>query len=198
MICTRDFATRENHWQITSLVTKKLLFTITYALFFIYIQHYCLDVIEEITSIFHSSQLNYATNARNQTLSCVTTGSEWYTLHANHYLHFSEIQWFIHAHFLVYIIDLGRSFLHSSVQIVWSLVTELGNLRPVTYCSYVHDANKPLLFLSLYHVDHSPFFKVVNDISRHVSVFSTVSYYVFYRLYRATGVATILTIPLYT
>ena len=75
MICTRDFATRENHWQITSLVTKKLLFTITHALFFIYIQHYCLDFIEEITSIFHSSRLNYATNARNQTLVC--NNGEW-------------------------------------------------------------------------------------------------------------------------
>ena len=36
MIFTRDFATRENHWQITPLVTKKSLFTVTHALFFIY------------------------------------------------------------------------------------------------------------------------------------------------------------------
>ena len=36
MIFTRDFVTRENHCQITSLVTKKLLFTVTHALFFIY------------------------------------------------------------------------------------------------------------------------------------------------------------------
>ena len=35
MIFTRDFVTRENHWQITPLVTKKSLFTITHALFFI-------------------------------------------------------------------------------------------------------------------------------------------------------------------
>ena len=35
MIFTRDFVTRENHWQITSLVTKKSLFTVTHALFFI-------------------------------------------------------------------------------------------------------------------------------------------------------------------
>ena len=37
MIFTRDFVTRENHWQITSLVNKKPLFTITLALFFIHI-----------------------------------------------------------------------------------------------------------------------------------------------------------------
>ena len=36
MIFTRDFVTRENHWQNTPLVTKKSLFTVTHALFFIY------------------------------------------------------------------------------------------------------------------------------------------------------------------
>ena len=35
MIFTRDFVTRENHWQITPLVAKKSLFTVTHALFFI-------------------------------------------------------------------------------------------------------------------------------------------------------------------
>ena len=35
MIFTRDFVTRENHWQIASLVTQKSLYTITHALFFI-------------------------------------------------------------------------------------------------------------------------------------------------------------------
>ena len=35
MIYTRDFVTRENHWQIASLVTQKSLFTVTHALFFI-------------------------------------------------------------------------------------------------------------------------------------------------------------------
>ena len=35
MIFTRDFVTRENHWQIASLVTPKSLFTVTHALFFI-------------------------------------------------------------------------------------------------------------------------------------------------------------------
>ena len=35
MIFTRDFVTRENHWQITPLVTKKSLFMVTHALFFI-------------------------------------------------------------------------------------------------------------------------------------------------------------------
>ena len=35
MIFTRDFVTRENHCQITSLVAKKSLFTVTHALFFI-------------------------------------------------------------------------------------------------------------------------------------------------------------------
>ena len=35
MIFTRDFVTRENHWQTTPLVTKKSLFTVTHALFFI-------------------------------------------------------------------------------------------------------------------------------------------------------------------
>ena len=32
---TSDFVTRENNWQITSLVTPKWLFTVTHALFFI-------------------------------------------------------------------------------------------------------------------------------------------------------------------
>ena len=36
MISTRDFVTRENCWQIASLVTQKSLFTVTLALFFIY------------------------------------------------------------------------------------------------------------------------------------------------------------------
>ena len=35
MIFTRDFVTCENYWQITPLVTKKSLFTVTHALFFI-------------------------------------------------------------------------------------------------------------------------------------------------------------------
>ena len=35
MILTRDFITCENHCQITSLMTKKSLFTVTHALFFI-------------------------------------------------------------------------------------------------------------------------------------------------------------------
>ena len=34
MIFTRDFVTRENYWQIASLVTQKSLFTVTHALFF--------------------------------------------------------------------------------------------------------------------------------------------------------------------
>ena len=37
MIFTRDLVTRKNHWQITSLVTKNSLFTVTDALFFIYV-----------------------------------------------------------------------------------------------------------------------------------------------------------------
>ena len=36
MVFTRDFVTRENLWQIFSLVTQKSLFTITHALFFIH------------------------------------------------------------------------------------------------------------------------------------------------------------------
>ena len=35
IIFTRDFVTREKHWQIASLVTQKSLFTVTHALFFI-------------------------------------------------------------------------------------------------------------------------------------------------------------------
>ena len=35
MIFTRDFVTRENYWQIASLVTQKSLFTVTHALFLI-------------------------------------------------------------------------------------------------------------------------------------------------------------------
>ena len=37
MIFTRGFVTRENYWQIPSLVTQKSLFTVTHALFFIYL-----------------------------------------------------------------------------------------------------------------------------------------------------------------
>ena len=45
MIFTRDFVTRENYWQIASLVTQKSLFTVTYALFFIcLIGYHCLQV----------------------------------------------------------------------------------------------------------------------------------------------------------
>ena len=36
MIFTHDFVTRENYWQIASLVTQKSLFTVTHALFFIF------------------------------------------------------------------------------------------------------------------------------------------------------------------
>ena len=36
MIFNSDFFTRENHWQITPLMTKKLLFTVTHALIFMY------------------------------------------------------------------------------------------------------------------------------------------------------------------
>ena len=32
MIFTRDFVTRENHWQIASLVTPKSLFTVTHCI----------------------------------------------------------------------------------------------------------------------------------------------------------------------
>ena len=35
MIFTRDFVTRENYWQIASLVTQKSLFMVTHALFLI-------------------------------------------------------------------------------------------------------------------------------------------------------------------
>ena len=35
MIFIRDVVTRENHWQIASLMTPKSLFTVTHALFFI-------------------------------------------------------------------------------------------------------------------------------------------------------------------
>ena len=52
MIFTRDFVTRENDWQIASLVTQKSLFTVTHALFFIYcIVSYCF-VLYCITSTF--------------------------------------------------------------------------------------------------------------------------------------------------
>ena len=34
MIFTRDFVTRENYWQIASLVTQKSLFMVTHVLFF--------------------------------------------------------------------------------------------------------------------------------------------------------------------
>ena len=37
MIFTRDFVTRENYWQIASLVTQKSLFMVTHALFFIWL-----------------------------------------------------------------------------------------------------------------------------------------------------------------
>ena len=41
MIFTRDFVTRENYWQIASLMTQKSLFTVTHALFFISINTFC-------------------------------------------------------------------------------------------------------------------------------------------------------------
>ena len=36
MIFTRDFVTRENYWQIASLVTQKSLSTVIHVLFFMY------------------------------------------------------------------------------------------------------------------------------------------------------------------
>ena len=47
MIFTRDFVTRENHWQIASLVTQKSLITVTHALFFISFPLYMVNIIEE-------------------------------------------------------------------------------------------------------------------------------------------------------
>ena len=47
MIFTRDFVTRENYWQIASLVTQKSLFTVTNALFFISNE---LDIIIHVTA----------------------------------------------------------------------------------------------------------------------------------------------------
>ena len=38
MIFTRDFVTRENYWQIASLVTQKSLFMVTHVLFFMSLQ----------------------------------------------------------------------------------------------------------------------------------------------------------------
>ena len=50
MIFTRDFVTRENHWQIASLVTQKSLFTVTHALFFISTQSEDLLVVSDLTT----------------------------------------------------------------------------------------------------------------------------------------------------
>ena len=36
MMFNRDFVTRENHWKMTPLVTKKLLFAVTHASFYIF------------------------------------------------------------------------------------------------------------------------------------------------------------------
>ena len=53
MIFTRDFVTRENYWQIASLVTQESLFMVTHALFFMYfinslkdnmIENYCCEI----------------------------------------------------------------------------------------------------------------------------------------------------------
>ena len=48
MIFTRDFVTRENYWQIASLVTQKSLFTVTHASFFISYRIQSLDTNCEI------------------------------------------------------------------------------------------------------------------------------------------------------
>ena len=57
MIFTRDFVTRENHWQITPLVTKKSLFTVTHALFFIYPLCHVHDVMHDFYDIFNICDL---------------------------------------------------------------------------------------------------------------------------------------------
>ena len=55
MIFTSDFVTRENHWQSGSLVTQKSLFTVTHALFFIYIDKYIIYIDGALPNQFHVS-----------------------------------------------------------------------------------------------------------------------------------------------
>ena len=45
MIFTCDFVTHESHWQITSLETKKSLFKVTHALFYISVTMNCFEII---------------------------------------------------------------------------------------------------------------------------------------------------------
>ena len=54
---SRDFVTRENHWQIASLVTKKSLFTVTHALFFISYMFLCYKC--EMLYGLHESSVGY-------------------------------------------------------------------------------------------------------------------------------------------
>ena len=60
MIFTRDFVTRENYWQIASLMTQKPLFTVTHALFFIYYV-FCMYVLEPYAALGDSIERSLST-----------------------------------------------------------------------------------------------------------------------------------------
>ena len=55
MIFTRDFVTRENYWQIASLVTQKSLFTVTHALFFISRMYEYYSMLCSVMNIFNTA-----------------------------------------------------------------------------------------------------------------------------------------------
>ena len=57
MIFTRDFVTRENYWQIASLVTQKSVFTVTHALFFISSNEECIAGLH-MTKYQHRNKFN--------------------------------------------------------------------------------------------------------------------------------------------
>ena len=56
MIFTRDFVTRENHWQIASLVTQKSLFTVTHALFFILLRRHIVSSRRYWIPVWHEEE----------------------------------------------------------------------------------------------------------------------------------------------
>ena len=90
-IFTRDFVTRENHWQITSLVTKKSLFTVTKALFslslYVYIYAYRKRERDHFNISSHLHVLQF--KSFNAVLVAMTINAETW-MNGPHSIHFAS------------------------------------------------------------------------------------------------------------
>ena len=90
MIFTRDFVTRENYWQIASLVTQKSLFTVTHALFFIYWSVHTTSVCDRNISLFLTTR-EFPTSCSNGKVF-----PQRYQM-TDYFFSFSDIWWSTHS-----------------------------------------------------------------------------------------------------